>query len=73
MRVKDVTRRERRLVPTEVHEAFMSFGRSNKPNRLSDGEFNRQVKKEVQYMFQKSAYHARNAAGALSDLWNLLF
>lgn len=59
--------------PSEVHEAFTSWGKSNKTRRLSDGEFNRQVKEEIGYLFDKSAYHARNAADALCDLWNLLF
>lgn len=66
-------KRTKRKVNTEVHEAFWSGGKSDKIRKLSDREFNGQVADEVKYMFRKSAWHAKNAIGAFSDLLDLLF
>lgn len=60
--------RHKKRKPTEVHEAFWSFGANDKTRRLSDEEFDRQVCDEIGYMFRKSANHGRKAVDAMADL-----
>lgn len=58
---------------TEVHDAFWSCGKINRTGRLSDSEFNSQVKDEVGYLFKLSGAHFKNAWSALTEIVDNLF